>query len=196
MTPGWTEVWAAWRDAHDVRGVSESSWYEFVERVAETLDIGPGTRVFDVGCGSGAFLYPFFENGYEAGGLDRSRALVEMARHTMPGGTWLVGEPSDLDPGQPWDVVTSCGLFESLSDLDHARGVLARMAAKALHAVAVLDVPDIETDAPPRAGHLCYDRSWMLHALAEIGASAVQVEDHRIDGDQRPGSRFNVYVRV
>ena len=55
------------------------------------------------------------------------------------------------------------------------RGLLARMFAKATHAIAVLDVPDER-------------RQWMLHALAEIGANAIQIEDmtiadmrHKID---------------
>ena len=44
------------------------------------------------------------------------------------------------------------------------RGLLARMFAKATHAIAMLDVPDER-------------RQWMLHALAEIGANAIQMED-------------------
>ena len=43
------------------------------------------------------------------------------------------------------------------------RGLLARMFAKATHAIAILDVPDER-------------RAWMLHALAEIGAHAIQFE--------------------
>lgn len=177
--------------------MTERSWYDFVERVAETLDIGPGTRVFDVGCGPGAFLMPLAENGYEVGGLDRSPDLVAMARQAMPDGTWLAGEPSDLDPGQSWDAITCFGLFESFPDLDYARGVLARMAAKAAHALAVLDVPDADdTAATVGRRALAYDRNWMLHQLVEIGVSAVQIEDQRIEGDDRIGRRFNVYVRV
>lgn len=191
------DVWAAWRKAHKLDNITESAWYDFIERVAETLDIGPGTRVFEVGCGSGAFLRPFAENGYEVGGLERSAELVALARQAMPTGSWTVGEPSDLDPGPPWDVVTTFGLFDSFPDLNYARGVLARMAAKATHAIAVLDVLDVDDDAKrPEPSGLRFDRSWMLHELAEIGASAVQIEDQRIEGDERPGQRFNVVVRM
>ena len=52
------------------------------------------------------------------------------------------------------------------------RGVLARMFAKATHAIAVLDVPDER-------------RQWMLHALAEIGANAIQIEDANVDDAKR-----------
>ena len=37
------------------------------------LDIGPGTRVFEVDCGNGEFLFPFYSNGYIVGGSDGER---------------------------------------------------------------------------------------------------------------------------
>jgi trans-aconitate methyltransferase len=151
---------------------------EFVEHVAETLDIGPGTQVFEVACGAGDFLLPLFENGYVVGGLDANPDLIARARAAMPGGRFSPGSPAELDPAQPWNVVV-CAAFGSFPDRDYARGVLARMAAKATHAVAVLDVPES-----------VIDRSWMLHALAEIGVIAVQIEDAGREG------RFNVYARL
>jgi hypothetical protein len=56
------------------------------------------------------------------------------------------------------------------------RGVLARMFAKATHAIAILDVPEER-------------RRWMLHALAEVGAGAIQMDAPIAD-------RINVFVRV
>jgi len=199
MTSGWDAVWAA-RQTLDggLPGVTEPAWYDFVDHVAEALDVGPGTGVFEVGCGPGAFLFPFFENGYRMGGIDRSPGFVRVAARAMPGGDFSVGEPGEVDPGEPWEVVVASSLFGQLADLDAARGVLARMMAKATHAVAVVDVPEAEEgdSAGAEGGVLRVDRNWMLHALVEIGASAVQVEDAIIEGDRRLGSRFNVFVRV
>jgi trans-aconitate methyltransferase len=159
---------------------------DFVEHVAATLDVGPGTRVFDCGCGAGDFLLPLFENGYVVGGLDPSPALIGQARSRMPAGHWVVGDLASLDPGEPWDVVLASNAFGSFASLDTARGVLARMAAKATHAVAVLDVPE-------RAGSC--SRAWFLRALSEIGAKAIQFEDYAVDAT-RGGDRFNVFARV
>ncbi len=166
------------------RRVSEVSWREFVERIVETLDVGPGTSVFDLRCGAGAFLFPLAENGYLVGGLDPSHALITRAQAAMPDGRWQLGAAETLDPGESWDVVVSVSGFRDFKDMDEARGVLARMAAKATHAIAVLDVPD------------SIDRNWMLHALVEIGASAVQIEDQHLDGDPLAPSRFNVFARL
>lgn len=173
--------------------ITEPAWRGFVEYVAETLDVGPGTRIFQVNCRAGSFLCPLWENGYIVGGLDPSPDHVRTAAETMSDGRFTVGEASALDPAEPWAVVVACGTFGAFPDLDYARGVLARMAAKATHAIAVLDVPDIDRAPEASLGSLFYDRAWMFKALAEIGASAVQIEAMKLAGRE---NRFNVFARL
>ena len=136
--------------------------FEIAEHVAETLDIGPGTRVFEVDCGDGAFLYPFYMNGYIVGGSDSDPAMIEAALAVMPEGLFTVGRASALDPAVPWDAVV-CRSWSGAPDQDAMRGLLARMFAKATHAIALLNVPESR-------------HQWALHALAEIGARAVHIE--------------------
>lgn len=174
--------------------VGEPAWRTFVEHVAETLDVGPGTSVFEVGCGAGALLFPLNENGYRVGGIDSSPGLVAQAVQAMPHGHFSCSDAAALDPAEPWDVVVACGAFSMFPDLDYARGVLARMAAKATHAIAVLDLPD--GDRVAAGTGLAFDRAWLLRALAEVGASAVQIEDLSIDGYADAKSRFNVFGRL
>ena len=152
------------------------------EHVAETLDIGPGTRVFEVDCGRGEFLLPLHQNGFIVGGIDGDPDAIEEAIAAMPDGLFQVGAASALDPAVPWDVVVCrSSRRRRAPDLDYMRGVLARMFAKATHAIALLDVPDER-------------RQWMLHALAEIGANAIQIEDAKHDANAR--NTFNVFARV
>jgi hypothetical protein len=176
--------------------IAEPAWRGFVEYVAETLDVGPGTRIFQINCGAGSFLCPLWENGYVVGGLDQSPDLIRMAAEAMPEGRFSLGEASALDPAEPWAVVVACGTFGSFPDLDFARGVLARMAAKATHAIAVLDVPDIDRTEGAPLGGLFYDRAWMFRMLAEIGAIAVQIEEQKIEGYALGPCRFNVFARL
>lgn len=158
------------------------------EHVAETLDIGPGTRVFEVDCGDGAFLFPFHENGYVVGGIDADPGAIARAREVMPDASFQVGSATALDPAVPWQVVI-CRSLSAAPDFDYARGLLARMFAKATHAIAILDVPEQR-------------RQWMMHALAEIGAAAIQFEStvsaSRPEApERRPESKgFNVFARV
>lgn len=156
--------------------------FELAEHVAEVLDVGPGTRVFEVDCGSGEFLIPLHQNGYVVGGIDGDAAAIAHASEAMPDGVFQVGGASGLDPAVPWDVVV-CRSFAGSPDLDYMRGVLARMFAKATHAIAILGVPDDR-------------RRWMLHALAEIGAQAVQMEDASPADIGNPAQSFNAFARV
>ncbi|MGE0043246.1 MAG: trans-aconitate 2-methyltransferase [Vicinamibacterales bacterium] len=186
-------------------GVGEDAWRTFVADVADILEIGPDTSVFDVGCGAGAFLAPLHGIGCRVGGIDLSPALVAGARAAMPGADVSVGDASALDPADPWDVVLSMGAFGCFPDHAYARGVLARMAAKATRAVAVLDVPD-EADRAEALGAgggatgepepLFYPRGWFLRQLAEIGLTAVQIGDQRIAGYAAGRFRFNVFGKV
>ena len=132
--------------------------------MAETLDIGPGTRVFEVDCGDGAFLLPFYENGYIVGGTDGDPAMIERAIATMPDGLFTVGMAPTLDPAVPWDVVL-CRSLSGAPDPDYMRGLVARMFAKATHGIALINVPEKHHRA-------------LLHALAEVGAQAVQIENN------------------
>jgi len=134
----------------------------FAEHVAETLDIGPGTRIFEVDCGDGAFLLPFYANGYIVGGIDAEAAAIATALEGMPEGLFTVATAAALDPAMPWDVVI-CRSFAGRPEVDYIRGVVARMFAKATHGIALLDVPESTHKA-------------LLHALAEVGARAIQIE--------------------
>lgn len=143
--------------------------------MAETLDAGPGTRVFEVDCGDGAFLVPLYLNGYIVGGVDADPGAIDLAIASMPDGLFQVATASALDPAVPWDIVV-CRSLRGLPDLDYMRGLLARMFAKATHAIALLDVPDAR-------------QQWILHALTEIGASAIQFES-------TPSGDVHVFARV
>ncbi len=137
---------------------------ELAERVAETLDIGPGTRVFEVDCDDGAFLFPFHQNGYIVGGIDGDAAMIAQAIAAMPDGLFTVSTARALDPAVPWDVVV-CRSLRGVPDPDYMRGLVARMFAKATHAIALLAVPEAQHQP-------------LMHALAQAGAKAIQ-----IDGD-------------
>lgn len=178
---------------------AEEAWRAWVEHVAETLDIGPGTGVYDVTCGAGAFLYPLWENGYRVGGLSDSDAGCAQAQAAMSGGRFATGAPRDLDPAEPWDVVLASHTGELAGTADDVRAALARMAAKATHAIALLEVDEpgdgdgsavrngVREDGDAGTGP--GGRARLLRLLAEIGVAAVRFE-HGPDG------RLHVFARV
>jgi len=191
--------------------VTEAHWRRFALDVAGRLHAGPGTSVFDVGCGAGAFLLPLSDHGCRVGGVDQSAALIAHARAAMPDGAFAVADAAALDDGEAWDVVLSCGVFMYFPSLDYAATVLRRMARKARHAVAVLDVPDLalrEEAMRLRRGslgereyeeryrgldHLFFEREWIVDVLVKAGLNAM-AESQQIAGYANGAHRFNVFA--
>ncbi|SMC69975.1 class I SAM-dependent methyltransferase [Kibdelosporangium aridum] len=112
MTDPWSEIAGTWAEL----------WGGFAgpaqRKVAEVTGIGPGTRVLDVGCGSGEFLAYVHELGGEAAGIDSSPQMVALARKRAPHAEVKVG---DVDQPLPWmddsfDVVTAFNVLQFVGD--------------------------------------------------------------------------------
>lgn len=194
--------------------VSEASWRRFAIGIGTRVGASAGTRIFEVGCGAGAFLYPLYESGCTVGGLDQSAALIGFAREAMPNGQWTVADAADMASIDRSDIVLACGVFMYFASLEYARQVLAEMTKKAARKVAILDVPDLakrdaalafrrgslgEAEYAARyAGldHLFYERAWMQQTLVELGARSVVIEDQMVEGYQNAPFRFNAFAEM
>jgi SAM-dependent methyltransferase len=99
----------------------------------DVLELEPGQRVLDVGCGPGRHAYALANAGCEVTGVDISRRFVDLARDGAPdGATFARMDARELPFEAEFDAVISLcqGAFglvgESVVDGDGA--VLARMA--------------------------------------------------------------------
>lgn len=85
-------------------GMSLPAW----QLAVELTGIGAGTRVLDLGCGSGEFCGLATEAGAQATGIDASAAMVEVARKRAPGAEFHVWPLGKLPWGDDaFDVVTA-----------------------------------------------------------------------------------------
>jgi len=193
-------------------GPSETNWLAYIEQIAARLPIASDASVFDVGCGSGAFLYPFYQAGRRVGGLDYSETLVNIARATMPNADLQVGEATTLNTAETFDVVVSQAMFMYLPSHDYAATVLRKMVQKATRSIGIFDVPDLATrdaDLAQRrqalgdeeyarryAGldHQYYARDWFAQRLADMAVN-VRVEDQCLRGYAHSAYRFNVFIQ-
>jgi SAM-dependent methyltransferase len=191
--------------------VGEDSWRAFVRATAATLHLEPGSTVFEVGCGSGAFLYELDAMGCRVGGLDQSAALIDYARAAIPRGQFTVAGADNVDAIQPADVVVSCGVFLYFPTLTYARAVVEGMAARAGRAVAILDLADAARREEALAfrrqalgdraydqrysglEHLFFPRDWMAETLSSCGLTNVEVRDQAIAGYPNSAFRFNAF---
>ena len=56
-----------------------------LDKYEELLNIPPGGRVLDIGCGTGAFISCFAERGYQSVGVDFSASMLKAARKSTRG---------------------------------------------------------------------------------------------------------------
>ncbi len=90
-----------WADVED-----EGSRALFVS-VLDELAVRAGTRLLDVGCGSGLLAALAAERGASVAGLDSSPGMLEVARERVPEGDFRLGEMTALPwAGRSFDVVT------------------------------------------------------------------------------------------
>jgi SAM-dependent methyltransferase len=116
MAADWAELWGSVADPAQRILISESG-------------IAPGTRVLDVGCGSGEFLAAIAEVGAIPAGIDPARGMVERARARVLEADVRLGGVEEL----PWadasfDVVTAVNSLQFADDTLEALGEMMRVA--------------------------------------------------------------------
>lgn len=100
-------------------------------RLLERLVSRPGARSWlDVGCGTGRHL-ELLRHRYEVVGLDRSAAMLRIARRRLPGVRLVRGDMRAFYLGRAFDVV-SC-LYSGIGHLRSTREVGASFANFARH---------------------------------------------------------------
>jgi SAM-dependent methyltransferase len=129
--PRWGARAADW--AKLTAPTSRPAW----EAVAEATGIGDGTRVLDVGCGSGEFCLLATERGATVSGIDAAEGMIELARRLVPSADLRIGAMERLPWGDDeFDVVTGFNAFQFAADTVAALAE-ARRAARSGGQVAV-----------------------------------------------------------
>ena len=99
-----------------------------------------GGSVFEVGCGCGANLYLFSEDGIKVGGLDYSETLVRIMKKVFAGKPPLeciCNSADKLTTNIKYDAVFSNSVFSYFPDYSYAGNVLERMLVKANSCIGI-----------------------------------------------------------
>ncbi|MEZ5343412.1 MAG: class I SAM-dependent methyltransferase [Acidimicrobiales bacterium] len=79
-----------------------------VDALIDLLDLVPGERILDVGCGPGRHSLALAERGFDVVGIDIAERFVEIANTNAPdNATFLVCDARDLAFDQEFDAVIS-----------------------------------------------------------------------------------------
>jgi SAM-dependent methyltransferase len=120
--PRWGARAAEW-------AATEAQQLPTYEAAIERVGIGEGTRVLEVGCGSGVFLRAAADRGARVAGLDASPALLELARARAPEADLRVGDLQFLPyADDAFDVVAGFNSFFFASDIVAALREAGRVA--------------------------------------------------------------------
>lgn len=143
------------------------------------LNIKPLDSIFEVGCGSGAFLYSLWRDHHKIGGLDFSNNLLKIAKATLDGGSFEQGAAANLKITPKYDHVLSFSVFFYFPNLEYAEKVLLKMLEKAEKTVSLYELPDhyhkIKCEAMRRESigptydedykglqHLYFEKQWFI----------------------------------
>jgi SAM-dependent methyltransferase len=121
------ELWGARaRDWADIQEEAQRGQYP---PVLDAAGVGHGTRLLDVGCGTGVAAAIARERGANIDGIDASHPSVEIARTRVPDGAFRVGEMEALPYADgSFDVVTGFNAFQYAADPVRAVGEARRVA--------------------------------------------------------------------
>jgi ubiquinone/menaquinone biosynthesis C-methylase UbiE len=102
-------------DAYDVFTPETNA--RLIATCARLAGLRAGTRIADLGCGSGVFTDLLQRQGYDAVGLDISPKLIGLARNKYPEVEFLEGDVEQLPfPDESLDGVLLSGLVHHLPD--------------------------------------------------------------------------------
>lgn len=110
--PRWGARAEAWAEL--AATITRPAW----EAVADAARIGRGTRVLDVGCGSGEFCRLAIARGALVSGIDAAQGMIDVARRAAPDAELLVGPIEALPWGDDaFDVVTGFNSLQFAADV-------------------------------------------------------------------------------
>ena len=143
----------------------------------DAAGVGPGTRVLDVGCGSGLTLVLAAERGATPNGLDISPGLLGIARERLPGADLREGDMESLPfDDAAFDAVVGVNAFQFAGDPRRALREAARVARPDGRVVASLFA------APERS------QGTVVHEAMSALIPPQQADDHAPYALSAPGN--------
>ena len=103
-----------WMDSHRNKELHMEKFYlNLLQKY-----IPSGSKILDVGCGSGEPIAQFLiEHGYKVTGIDASRKMIDLCKQRFPSGTWLLADMRTLNFQDKFHAVIA---WHSFFHLPHA----------------------------------------------------------------------------
>lgn len=102
-----------------------------------------GGSVFEVGCGSGAYLYFFKKDGFKVGGLDYAENILKVTREIIGEKNLIecICATADKIPTEiKYDAIFSGCVFQYFDSIEYAEKVLDLMLEKTAKSIGLLEI--------------------------------------------------------
>jgi len=195
-----------------------TNWRGMVQDFIRRSKLKPNNSIFEIGCGSGAFLYAIKEQlDVTASGIDYSEALIEIAKKYIKG-NFTYAEASQINSrAEKYDVILSHGVFFYFPSLDYSylviekakkmlnskgRLVLMDMCDKSkekkYHVERAKYFKDIREYNEKYKGlpHLFFEKNELTFKLKEQGFNKIEFFDHYDKNYKNKEYRFNLIASL
>lgn len=184
-------------------------WKYYTNDLLSLLNIAENDSVFEVGCGSGAFIYGLSRSQRKLGGIDYSKFLIDFANKFFNESYFILDEAININTDDKFDFVISHSVFNYFDSIDYARQVLKKMVMKSNKKVAIYDINDKSKEEIydlVRSGndkkgeykvkyktvsHIFYEKDWFIELSNELNCH-VEIFDQRFFNYPNSSLRFNV----
>lgn len=113
------DLWG--RRPEDWASIQEPTAKEGYEYVLKNISITPGTKLLDIGCGSGLFSDLATKAGAEVTAIDASEKTIERAKKRNPSVHFMTGEMEELPfDDNTFDIVCGFNSFQYAADMKNA----------------------------------------------------------------------------
>jgi len=194
--------------------ITKKIWLKAVEIVKDKLDFKRGDILLEIGCGSGAMIFPLARMGIKIVGIDYSFPLIKIAFKVVPKIDALVSEAKFLPfKNRSFDKILSHSVFQYFPNLIYAEKVLLEIfrVAKCNAKILIMDIPDVfkkkESEKYRRGKlsreeyeklyscypHLYYDKGWFENIAKNLGYK-FEIFDQNIPQYGNAPFRFNILL--
>ncbi|MFB9843312.1 class I SAM-dependent methyltransferase [Mucilaginibacter ginsenosidivorans] len=92
--------------------------FQYGESVLELLDVKPGERILDLGCGTGHLAKKIQEHGAEIIGIDASPEMIAQAKANYPELDFRVANGASFSFDEPFDAIFTNATLHWIHDAD------------------------------------------------------------------------------
>lgn len=186
------------------------NWIKYTNEFYKELNIEKNESIYDIGCGSGAFVYPLYLKNHQIGGVDYSMVLINLSNTIMSNSDFKCDEAININ-NEKYDFVVSHSVFHYFNNLDYAREVIMKMIAKSNKKIAIFDLNDKSKEDKYHQirmlgmnekeykikyeglSHMFYDKSWFERLAKEFNLK-INIFDQSFKDYSNSELRFNVIM--